>query len=162
MDEEPQTQQTKVGKVKIKIAAAAVILVAIAILYFVVAGRGKPDTTSTGNTSTGRPTGSSSGSSASFKDGSYSAAGDYNTPGSHESITVNLTVTNGAVTDASISQVPSGPQAEGYQTSFRENYKPQVVGKKLSDIHLSRVSGSSLTSIGFNKALESIKSQAKS
>jgi hypothetical protein len=36
-----------------------------------------------------------------------------------------------------------------------------VVGKNIDEVNLGKVSGSSLTPIGFNNAIEDIRSQAK-
>lgn len=95
-----------------------------------------------------------------YKDGTYAASGSYRTPLSTETIAVTLTVQSDTVSDVSIQQVPQNRDAVVYQAAFRQNYKPFVVGKKLTDLRLSRVSGSSLTSIGFNEALDQIKAQA--
>ena len=49
-----------------------------------------------------------------------------------------------------------------YQDDFVGGYKSQVVGKSIAEIQLGKVSGSSLTSRGFNEALDQIRNQAKS
>jgi uncharacterized protein YpmS len=64
-------------------------------------------------------------------------------------------------TTASSSSGANDPEAREYQSMFISGYKQQVVGKRISDISLSRVSGSSLTSQGFNSAIQKIESQAK-
>ncbi len=73
-----------------------------------------------------------------------------------------MTVKDGVVTATTLGQNGSNRETKEYQGKFASGYKSQVIGKALSDISLSRVSGSSLTSKGFNKALETIKSQAQS
>lgn len=97
----------------------------------------------------------------SYKDGTYTASGSYRTPASIETIQVSLTISGGTVSKASVQQNPTNQDSAAYQEAFQQSYQPYVVGKKLSDIYLSRVSGSSLTSIGFNQALDQIKSQAQ-
>jgi len=97
-----------------------------------------------------------------YKNGSYSATGNYNTPGGRESITVNLTVSNDVVTTVSVSLSGIDDTSREYQSAFANGYKQYVVGKKIDAISLSRVSGSSLTSGGFNAALATIKAQARS
>ena len=72
-----------------------------------------------------------------------------------------MTLKNGVITDTSATKGATDPEAEEYQNRFIKNYKNLVVGKSISNLSLSRVSGSSLTSIGFNDAIDQIKSQAK-
>ncbi len=66
-----------------------------------------------------------------------------------ESITVNLVVKDGVVT-AVDSSYNEGQGQNPFQERFDDSYKTLVVGKKLSDISLSRVGGASLTSQAFN------------
>ena len=47
------------------------------------------------------------------------------------------------------------------ETIVSNNVKTLVVGKKITDVKLDKVSGSSLTPKGFNDALEQIKTLAK-
>lgn len=96
-----------------------------------------------------------------YKDGTYTAASDYSTPGGSEGVTVTLTIQNDAVTESSLSFTTNDREARQYQQSFNSGYKTLVVGKDIDEIKLSRVSGSSLTSGGFNAAIEQIKSEAK-
>ncbi|HEX8227554.1 MAG TPA: hypothetical protein VF572_06835 [Candidatus Saccharimonadales bacterium] len=104
-----------------------------------------------------QPTATASGT---YKDGSYSATDSYNSPGGVEEIKVDVTVRDDVVTAAAVQQDTDNPQAQEYQDKFKQNFAKLVIGKKLSDIELNHVSGSSLTSGGFNDALEQIKTQA--
>ncbi len=97
-----------------------------------------------------------------YKDGTYSAEGMYQTPQGGEHIGVTLTLASGVVTAASLTQSPLIPESRRYQDLFISAYKQYVIGKSLDSISLSRVSGSSLTSGGFNEAVAKIKVQAKS
>jgi hypothetical protein len=97
-----------------------------------------------------------------YKNGTYTAAGNYQSPGGTEEVSVTLTLSQDTITDASVSTTPASGTSEEYQSLFKSNYKNQVVGKALSSISLSRVSGSSLTSSGFNQAVSKIKSEAHS
>lgn len=115
-------------------------------------------TPSTPNTST--PSTSSTGDT-SFKDGSYSATGSYESPGGNENITVHVTLKNGVIAATSADSGAQDPDASSYQAAFISNYKSLVVGKRIADVSLSRVSGSSLTSQGFNDAIQQIENQAK-
>ena len=156
---------------KKKIIAVLVVLVAITLLTIGAKALGSkndssqntPSTsdTSTSTGSTPNDTSSSNpSSSASYKDGTYTATGNYQSPGGPQSIDVSITLHNGVVTDSAVQAEASG-EARGYQDDFVGGYKTFVTGKSIDGIRLSRVSGSSLTSGGFNSALEQIKQQAK-
>lgn len=96
-----------------------------------------------------------------YKDGVYSAIGDYNSPAGLETIDVTLTVADGVVTDATVDANATNPGSKMWQGKFIEGYKEQVIGKKLSDLSLTKVSGSSLTPKGFNEALVEIRTEAQ-
>jgi hypothetical protein len=99
--------------------------------------------------------------SSPYKDDSYSATGDYYSPGGEESVAVSLTLQNGVVVASNVQSGANDPTASSYQSIFISNYKPYVIGKKINDIKLSNVSGSSLTPQGFNNALKQIEHQAE-
>lgn len=113
------------------------------------------------NNSTSTPDTTSNGTPSSYKDGTYSATGGYSSPGGFESITIGVTLQNGVVTDTTAQSGAVDSDGREYQSRFISGYKQLVVGKSIDSISLSRVAGSSLTSQGFNNALEKIKSQAK-
>lgn len=96
-----------------------------------------------------------------YKDGTYTANGHYFSPDGKEGLTVSITLDQGMVTDAQVKQGANDPTAVSYQELFISGYKSKVVGKKLNSIHLTNVSGSSLTSQGFNSAVSKIKQEAK-
>ena len=73
-----------------------------------------------------------------------------------------MTLKDGAVTETSATSGAIDDEGKEYQSDFIAGYKQQVVGKKVDTISLSRVSGSSLTSQGFNNALKQIETQAQS
>lgn len=156
-----------------KLIAVAVIVLVIGLIYIIRAQADDAETASTRSASTAQQetTGSSGDRAASagatasgttaYKDGTYTASGSYRTPQSTETVQVTLTVAGDTVTAAEFSAEPETSQSAEYQSAFRSGYKSQVVGKKLSDIDLTRVSGSSLTPIGFNAAVDDIQDQAK-
>lgn len=113
------------------------------------------------STSTSESSSSSTTTTNNLKDGTYTASASYDTPGGVQDITVKLTIANGAVSDSSISQNATGREDEAYQSAFEAEYKSSVVGKKVSDISLSRVAGASLTTEGFNTALADIAKKAQ-
>jgi hypothetical protein len=120
--------------------------------------------TSSGTSATG---GSSSGSSATttsgnYKDGSYTEQGTYASPGGQEVISVALTLKSNIVTAVTVKTVKADPTATTYEAMFESGIGAVVVGKNINTLNVSRVSGSSLTSMGFNDALTKIKADAKS
>ncbi|MFJ5698071.1 hypothetical protein [Arthrobacter sp. NPDC093139] len=95
-----------------------------------------------------------------YKDGTYSADGNYKSPNGTETVGVQLTLANGTVSAVEITEHPSNPNTRKFQGQFAGGIAAQVVGKSLDEIKVSKVAGSSLTSGGFNQAVEAIKAQA--
>lgn len=96
----------------------------------------------------------------SYTDGTYTAEGSYATPESVETISVTVTLESDVITAVEVSGDPQARESEEYQGKFIGGISDAVVGQDIDDISVSRVAGSSLTSGGFNKAIEDIKSQA--
>ena len=154
------------------IGLIVVVLLIAAATAVIILGTGNKETTDTSSTASTESTASASPeaststttdstSTTSFKDGSYNATGSYQTPGGRESIGVQVTLANGVITDASVTQQGKTSEAEEYQAAFAAGFKSQVVGKKIDEVSLSRVAGSSLTPAGFNNAIDDIETQAK-
>ncbi|WP_104061159.1 hypothetical protein [Arthrobacter sp. 4R501] len=119
------------------------------------------DSTS-GATTAPSGTASSPASSASlYQDGTYSADGTYVSPNGTETVGVELTLAAGTVTAVNITQHPSNPNTRKFQGEFAGGIAAQVVGKSIDELNVSKVAGSSLTSGGFNQALDKIKSEAQ-
>lgn len=95
-----------------------------------------------------------------YKDGTYKADGTYKSPNGTETVGVQLTLANGTVSAVEITEHPSNPNTRKFQGEFASGIAEQVVGKSLDEIKVSKVAGSSLTSGGFNQAVEEIKNQA--
>ena len=98
---------------------------------------------------------------SSYKDGTYSATGSYSSPGGRESIKLTVTIKDGVIVSTRLDEKASNGEAKEYQDDFDNGHKTLVVGKNIDEVSLSRVAGSSLTSNGFNDALDEIKSDAK-
>ncbi len=98
---------------------------------------------------------------ASYKDGSYTATGNYQSPEGSETIDVALTVKGDTITDVTVTGNSKSRESRVYQNKFIGGVKDTVVGKKLGTIKLDRVAGSSLTPKGFNDAIAKIQAQAK-
>lgn len=104
---------------------------------------------------------SESTDTSTYENGTYNATGTYLSPGGRQSIELSVTITDGVITDTSIKNNASDVESREHQELFSNNYKALVVGKKADEVSLSRVSGSSLTSNGFNAALDQIKDDAR-
>jgi hypothetical protein len=95
-----------------------------------------------------------------YADGIYTAVGTYSSPGGEESISVTLTLTGDVVTAASAVGNATSPPSSQYQQQFVSNFADLIVGKSLDEVSLDKVAGSSLTPIGFNDAVDTIKTDA--
>ena len=104
---------------------------------------------------------SDAGASASvYSDGTYTASGAYQTPSTVEEIEVTITLEGDIITAVEVVGDPSVPESRENQAKFIGGIADAVVGQKIDDIEVTKVAGSSLTSGGFNKALEEIRSEA--
>ena len=99
-------------------------------------------------------------SGSAYADGTYTADGSYQTPESVEKISVTVTLQDDVITAVSVSGNPQKRESEEYQSKFIGGISSEVVGKSIDEISVSRVAGSSLTSGGFNQAIETIKAEA--
>jgi len=96
-----------------------------------------------------------------YKDGKYEAVGEYSYHSGKESIDVTVTLANGLIQEVDVQALAKSAISKEKQADFIANYKEQVVGKNIDEVNLGKISGSSLTPLGFNAALEDIKAQAK-
>lgn len=116
-------------------------------------------TSESSSTSTARTTAASTGK---YADGTYTASGSYQTPETVETISVTLTLDNDVITEVNVIGDPQARETQQYQGQFIGGISDVVVGKNVDEISVSRVAGSSLTSKGFNSAVDKIKSEASS
>ena len=96
-----------------------------------------------------------------YKNGTYSVTSSYDSPAGMEDIGVSLTIKNDIVTGATFTPMANDRRSSMYQNSFASSFKSYVVGKSIDSVNLDVVSGASLTSAGFNAALEQIKTKAQ-
>lgn len=117
--------------------------------------------TTTGTT-TDTTTGSDSGSTVEglYTDGTYDASGSYQSPNGTEEVDVTITLEGDVITAVEVVGHGSSPDSKRYQGEFIDGIAAEVVGKDIDDIQVDRVGGSSLTSGGFNSAVEEIKAEA--
>ena len=98
---------------------------------------------------------------AHYKDGTYTAIGEYQNPASREQVNVSITLKDGVVTAATFTGTPDNPTTVTMQGKFKAGFQALVVGKPIDEINLTVVNGSSLAPKGFMDALSKIKEQAK-
>lgn len=158
-------QQSKGGMTKMLISGA--VLVAVGAGVYAVARQplATPNTNDqvavpTTTTPTTTPT-SPQVDTPVYANGEYSQDGVYVSPGGAETLGVTLTLKDDVVVDAAVVVKATLPASMNWQQTFASGFKSQVVGKKLNEVNLGKISGSSLTPIGFNDAVAKIKSQAK-
>lgn len=164
--------QTKTPLIRKSAAIAGVVGILALAGCSGIAEADTPTVTSTTDTSTSETTttdsssssadssSSTADSSSDYEDGSYTAEGSYQTPETVEQIRVTLTLEDGVVTDVEVTGDPQARESQQYQSAFIANIAAEVVGVAIDDLDVDKVAGSSLTSGGFNAAVEDIKAQA--
>lgn len=115
------------------------------------------DPSGTTETGTGGATDAAIGD---FADGTYTASGDYQAPSGTETVDVTVTLAGNTITAVEVVGHATDPQAMLMQKSFAGGIAAVVVGKSLDELQVDKVGGSSLTSGGFNKAIDEIKADA--
>ncbi|WP_375400033.1 FMN-binding protein [uncultured Amnibacterium sp.] len=104
---------------------------------------------------------SSGASSSGYTDGTFTQTAPYQTPGGQETVTVTATLKSGTVTAVKVTGSESTPNAKHYVEAFAGGVGGQVVGKKIADLKVGAIAGSSLTPKGFNAAVAKIAAAAK-
>jgi uncharacterized protein with FMN-binding domain len=99
--------------------------------------------------------------SQTYKDGSYTETGSYQSPAGPEEVGVTITLEADVVAAVEVEPMPDNPTTTMYQERFAGGISDAIVGKKLDELAVDKVAGSSLTSGGFNEAADKIKSQAQ-
>src|ERR1700761_3423648 len=118
---------------------------------------GSSSTSSSGSTTTATGT---SDTTTSYKDGTYTADGSYSSPDGQEEIAVTVTLKNNLITAVTVKTVEANGEGQRYQQLFASSIGSVAVGKSLASLNVAAVAGASLTSQGFNTALDSIRSEA--
>ncbi|MFV0374746.1 hypothetical protein [Microbacterium sp.] len=96
-----------------------------------------------------------------YRDGTYSGEGSYVTPeGNMETVQVTVALADDVVTSVEVAGDPQKHESQEYQAKFIGGISDVVVGVDIDELSVSHVAGSSLTSGGFNQAIEQIKSEA--
>ncbi|MGN6446839.1 FMN-binding protein [Amnibacterium sp.] len=96
-----------------------------------------------------------------LKDGHYTALGKYVSPGGASAVDVELTLRDGTVTELHVTPKAENPTAQQYESHFASGVGAQAVGRKITELNVTKVSGSSLTSQGFDDAIAAIEAEAR-
>ena len=101
-------------------------------------------------------------STSKYRNGEYTSTIEYyiEEGDKFEEITVTLTLIDDIIDSLNITHKETSAKSLETKLDFDKAVKPLVMGKKIDDLALSQVSGSSLTTDAFNEALENIKKQA--
>ena len=137
---------------------------AVSVLLLTAAcGSSSSDGASTAPTTAATTDSASGGSTsdATFKDGDYDAKAAYANPAGSSTIEVELTLAANKITKIAVTPMATDPTSKGFETQFASGISDEVVGKSIDSLNVSTVAGSSLTVLGFTKAIDSIKADAK-
>jgi uncharacterized protein YoxC len=97
-----------------------------------------------------------------YNNGDFAEDVNYKVPfGESEDIKVSLSLQDNLVTDVKVELNATNPKSKEFQGKFKQVFDTEnFAGKKLEDVALSRVSGASLTTAAFDKAIISISQKA--
>jgi uncharacterized protein with FMN-binding domain len=96
---------------------------------------------------------------SSYRDGRYRATGWYGSLPS--SIGVSLTLRSNRIRRVKVTPHATDPTSRELQERFARAVGPRVVGKRIDEVRLTRLAGSSGTTLGFNDALRRIRAKAR-
>lgn len=103
-----------------------------------------------------------SSTSSTYRPGDYHATGSYTDPGGRDSIDVDVTLTaNGTMSTVKVTPLADDANCKKFQDEFAAGIGAIATGRKLGELKVAKVSGSSLTSHGFNAALAEIAAKAR-
>jgi uncharacterized protein with FMN-binding domain len=138
-------------------AAASVMLLTAAC------GSGSDDASSDkpSSSSSASSDDSSDASAGTYKDGEYDAEASYSNPAGQSKVEVELTLADNKITEVKVTPEAENSTSKQFQQKFASGISGEVVGKSLDELNVSKVAGSSLTSAGFNAAIDDIKADAK-
>lgn len=95
-----------------------------------------------------------------YADGEYTESAQYQSPNGTEQVEVTVTLADGVITAVEVVGDGTNPNSKLYQGKFAGGIADVVVGKSIDEISVDKVAGSSLTSGGFNDAIDAIKADA--
>lgn len=136
------------------------VVAAMAAVGLVAGACSSDDSSSSASSATSHPAGHDASHDVHYKDGEYTAEGGYISPGGPQKVGVTVTLSNNVIKSVSVDTSQTKGPSLKYQGKFAGGIADVVVGKNIDDIDVHKVSGSSLTSGGFNEAIEKIKREA--
>ena len=95
-----------------------------------------------------------------YTDGTYTVKGVYGTAKNPNGIIVTLQLADDAIAAVAVTPAGTHKTSIGLQKKFAVAISDEVVGRPIDEVHLDRLAGSSLTTKGFNDAIEKIKIEA--
>jgi uncharacterized protein with FMN-binding domain len=96
---------------------------------------------------------------AAYADGVYTATGQYGSGPS--SITVTVTLVDDVITAVTVTPHATNPTSLDFQRRFTAAIPAVVVGRRIDEVKVGRLAGSSGTPDGFNAAIQRIREQAR-
>lgn len=145
---------------KYLLPVAVVGIIVIATIFFFTSPKTSPESISVTPTMSNEAQTTIVPENAKYKDGTYEATGNYVSPGGPREVDISVVIDGDVVMDATFTGSSTDAPSKRFQGEFRDNFKQMVVGKRIDDLTITKVAGSSLTPIGFTDALEKIKVQA--
>ena len=144
--------------------ATAASVVALAPLAACSGPDPEPSTSGPTATQTASPSGSAAGSTApsasDYKDGTYSAMGEYG--GGPSYLDVTVTLSDNVITAVTVEPQAENEESRDYQERFAAAVPDEVVGKGLDEAEVGKLAGASTCPDGFNDAIAQIRDQARS
>lgn len=95
---------------------------------------------------------------ARYADGAYTAKGQYG--GQPSFVTVDITLKDGIITAVTVTPHAYVPRSLELQRAFAAAVPRVVVGKRIDQVRVGKLAGSSGTPQGFNDAIRQIREQA--
>ncbi|KRB73952.1 hypothetical protein ASE01_18290 [Nocardioides sp. Root190] len=136
-------------------------LLGIAAVGVVGLGAGCTAAGSAGDGGDGGDAGGDRGS-GDYTAGDYVATGRYTTPGGQEEIEVAVALAaDGTISELTVTPRGVNPNSKKFQGAFATGIAEVAVGRSISSLVVDKVAGSSLSSGGFNKALDVIADAAQ-
>jgi uncharacterized protein with FMN-binding domain len=137
---------------------------AVSVLLLTAACGGTSSDGTSSDPTTAATTDSSSGGSSSdgtFKNGSYTSEASYANPAGTSKLKVAVTLADNKITKIKVTPEATDPTSRGHQADFAGGIAAETVGKRIDALKVSVVAGSSLTHLGFDKAIQQIEDEAK-
>lgn len=142
-----------------RIRVATMAGISVSLVMTGAACKAAPRSTSASDAGITRPGSAAKDSRRVYKDGIHTATGKYGSLPS--SITVTVTLVDDVITAVKVTPHATDPTSLDLQRRFAAAVPAVVVGKRIDEVKVGRLAGSSGTPRGFNSAIQRIKEQAR-